>query len=125
MNGAEELLLVSRTCAANVPTLLKCQLILSRCSSRCAYRQCFQTEPQRCIAYAHRRVAACRTRRHISIISVACGRAVDAAKGRSAAQASIEQRRDYGAAPQAPAGGPLSKSAERNMREGGRCVSST
>jgi len=44
--------------------------------------------------------------------------AVDAAKGRSAARASIDQRRDYGAAPCAPAGGPLSKSAERSMREG-------
>ncbi len=44
--------------------------------------------------------------------------AVDAAKGRSAARASIDQRRDYGAAPRAPAGGPLSKSAERSMREG-------
>ena len=40
------------------------------------------------------------------------------AAGRDAALASIVQRRAYGAAPRAPAGGPLSKSAERAMREG-------
>ena len=53
-----------------------------------------------------------------SVRHVDCVRAVDAAKGRNAARASIEQRRDYGAAPRAPVGGPLSKSAERSMREG-------
>lgn len=39
-------------------------------------------------------------------------------KARAAALVSLVQRRDYGAAPRSPAGGPLSKRAERAMREG-------